>query len=171
MTDPAGVAQREEIRVEIVRVHESAVFSAQGQFEAAKFWRMLHWGIGALTAGLSTTAAVITFAADAQICSGVLAVAAAIAAAVLTGTRPDNLAQRAQNSGNAYTTLRNDARRLRHIGVPADPVPELRDALTELAARASELDHAADPIPRWAYRLAKRNIERDGGQTFEADRT
>ncbi|NKY97056.1 SLATT domain-containing protein [Nocardiopsis alborubida] len=170
MTDPVDAAQREAIRVEIVRVHESAVFSAQGQFEAAKLWRMLHWSLGALTAGFSTTAAVVTFAADVQTVSGALAVTAAISAAVLTGIRPDNLAQRAQNSGNAYTTLRNDARRLRDIGVPTDPVPELREALTKLAARASELDHASDPIPRWAYRLAKRNIERDGGQTFEADR-
>lgn len=169
MADPSDASQREAIRAEVSRIHESAVHSAQGQFEAAKRWRMLHWGLGALTAGLSTAAAVITFASDAQVVSGVLAILAAIAAAVLTCTRPDRLAEKAQGSGNGYTTLRNDARRVRDIAVSSEPLPVLRETLNDLAARASDLNHAADVIPRWAYLLAKRNIETDGGQRFEAD--
>lgn len=169
MVDRARDAQRDAIRTEGFRIHESAVFSAQGQFEAAKVWRWVHWGLGSLTAALSTAAAVITFASDVQVVSGVLAVLAAIAAAVLTGSRPDKLAERAQISGSGYTTLRNDARRFRDIAVPSDPLPALRDALAELSGRSSDLDHSADVIPRWAYLRAKRNIEADGGQRFEVD--
>ena len=88
-------SQRAAIQAEVARILESAVFSAQGQFEAAKAWRALHWTLGVLTAGLSTLAAVLTFATDAQIASGILAVVAAIAAAV--GYRP-------MNSGQASST-------------------------------------------------------------------
>ena len=163
------VSQRAAIQAEVARVHESAVFSAQGQFEAAKAWRTLHWTLGVLTAGLSTLAAVLTFATDAQVASGILAVVAAIAAALLTSSRPDKLAERAVARGNDYTTLRNDARRVLHVQVPSDEISVLREALDGLAERASDLDHTSDPIPRFAYNKAKRNIDRDGGQQFEVD--
>ncbi|MEW1963876.1 SLATT domain-containing protein [Micrococcus sp. NPDC078436] len=169
MADAAEATQRNAISVEVSRIHESAIYSAQGQLEAAKFWRGLHWTLGALAAALSTAAAVITFAAAGQVASGVLAVLAAITAALMTGARPDRLAERAQSSGNDYTRLRNDVRRLRDIQVPMDALPELRNALAQLAERESDLNHAADPIPRLAYLLAKRNIERDGGQRFKVD--
>ena len=161
-----GESQRAAIQAEVARVHESAVFSAQGQFEAAKAWRTLHWTLGVLTAGLSTLAAVLTFATDAQVASGILAVVAAIAAALLTSSRPDKLAERAVARGNDYTTLRNDARRVLHVQVPSDEISVLREALDGLAERASDLDHTSDPIPRFAYNKAKRNLDRDGGQQF-----
>ena len=164
-----GESQRAAIHAEVARVHESAVFSAQGQFEAAKAWRTLHWTLGVLTAGLSTLAAVLTFATDAQVASGILAVVAAIAAALLTSSRPDKLAERAVARGNDYTTLRNDARRVLHVQVPSDEISVLREALDGLAERASDLDHTSDPIPRFAYNKAKRTIDRDGGQQFEVD--
>ena len=164
-----GEPQRAAIQAEVARVHESAVFSAQGQFEAAKAWRTLHWTLGVLTAGLSTLAAVLTFATDAQVASGILAVVAAIAAAILTSSRPDKLAERAVARGNDYTTLRNDARRVLHVQVPSDEISVLREALDGLAECASDLDHTSDPIPRFAYNKAKRNIDRDGGQQFEVD--
>ena len=94
---------------------------------------------------------------------------AAIAAALLTSSRPDKLAERAVARGNDYTTLRNDARRVLHVQVPSDEISVLREALDGLAERASDLDHTSDPIPRFAYNKAKRNIDRDGGQQFEVD--
>ncbi|MCK9873912.1 SLATT domain-containing protein [Nocardiopsis dassonvillei] len=169
MPEPTDSSQRECIRNEVSRVHESAVFSAQGQFEAAKGWRALHWCLGGLTAALSAFAAVLTFASNAQVLTGILAVAAALAAAILTSSRPDRLAERAEAKANGYTTLRNDARRLHHIHVPHDPIPSLQQALDALAARASDLDHTSDPIPRFAYKKAKRNIEHEGGQRFGVD--
>mgnify|MGYP005613014853 FL=1 len=162
-------SQRAAIQAEVARIQESAIFSAQGQFEAAKTWRALHWTLGVLTAALSTLAAVLTFATDAQVASGILAVVVAIAAAVLTSSSPDKLAERALARGNDYTTLRNDTRRLLHVQVPNDEIGALREGVDRLAGRASELDHAADPIPRFAYNRAQRNIERDGGQQFAVD--
>lgn len=170
-TDSADAAQRAAIRDEASRIHESAVFSAQGQYEAAKVWRAVHWTLGGLTSVISAFAAVLTFASDAQMLCGVLAVVAALTAAVLTTSRPDRLAERAAARGNDYTALRNDVRRLLNVQAPSDSVSALRTALDGLAGRVSELDHAADPIPRFAYKAAKRNVEGDGGQTFVADRS
>lgn len=169
MTTDLDAAQRAAIRDEASRIHESAVFSVQGQFEAAKTWRAAHSALGSLAAVISALSAVLTFASDAQIVGGALAVVAALAATVLTTSRPDRLAERAAARGNDYTALRNDARRLLHVQVPNDSIPALRKDLDGLAGRASELDHAADPIPRFAYKAAKRNVEGDGGQTFGAD--
>lgn len=169
MIEQMDASQRAAIRDEASRIHESAVFSAQGQFEAAKTWRAAHWILGGLTAVVSALSAVLTFASEAQAFGGALAVVAALTAAVLTTSRPDRLAERAVARGNDYTTLRNDVRRLLHVQVPTGPISVLRKALDGLARRASELDHSADPIPRFAYRAAKRNVERDGGQNFEAD--
>lgn len=168
-TEPTDTAQRAAIRDEASRIHESAVFSAQGQFEAAKAWRAAHWSLGAFTALVSALSAVLTFVSEAQVLSGALAVLAALAAAVLTTSRPDRLAERAAVRGNDYTALRNDARRLLHVQVPNDSLSALRKTLDGLAGRASDLDHAADPIPRFAYKAAKRNIESDRGQTFRSD--
>lgn len=169
LTKVEAPALREAIRSEAGRIHESAIFSAQGQLEAGKGWRTLHWSLGALTAGLSTASAVITFASGVQLLSGVLAVLSAIAVTVLTGARPDKLSEQAHGLGNGYLALRNDARRLRDVACLVDPLPELREALDELARRVIELNYAADAIPRWAYLLSKRNIEKDGGQRFEED--
>lgn len=170
MTEPSDAALRGAIRTEADRIHESAVNSAQGQLEAGKGWRALHWGLGALTAALSAAAAVITFASSVQVLSGILAILSAITVTLLTGARPDKLSEQAHNVGNGYVSLRNDARRLRDVSVRVDPLPELRDAVEDLSRRASGLNHAADAIPRWAYLLSKRNIEKDGGQRFEADK-
>lgn len=169
MGAPQDSPQRAAILTEVARIHESAIYSAQGQFEAAKAWRALHWTLGVLTTAMSTLAAVLTFATCAQVASGIVAMVAGIAAAVLTGSRPDKLAERAVARGNDYTALRNDARRLLHVQIPNDEIGALREALDELAQRASDLDHTSDPIPRFAYDKAKQNIERDGGQQFKVD--
>lgn len=88
---------------------------------------------------------------------------------MLASARPDRLAERARAAGTGYTTLRNDTRRFRGITVPEADPQDLAGELDALAHRAAVLDQSSDPIPRRAYDRAKNNIERDGGQTFEAD--
>lgn len=166
MSDPA----MEPIRDEAERIRESATYCAQGQYEAAKRWRSIHWWLGVLATGLGACGAVLTFADGSQIAAGALTLVAAIVAAVMTGVRPDKLAERAQVSGNDYTSLRNDVRRFLNVDLAIDSVADARKRLEALAGRANELDHAADPIPNWAYTRAKENID-NGGQDFEADQS
>lgn len=170
MNSDADQSIRTAVWSESARIHESAVYSAQGQFEAAKRWHITHWCLGGFAAASSAVSGVLTFATEnLQVLAGVLAIAAALAAAVHTTMTPDKRAERAQVSGNDYTALRNDVRQFRDVRVKADPVEALKEELKNLAARASEIDHRADPIPRFAYKRAQENIA-GGGQRFEVDK-
>ena len=168
MPEPSEHEPVEQMRAEAKRIHESAVYCSQGQLEAAKRWRAWHWSGGILAAGLGTLGAVRTFADCSAVLAGSLTVIGAIVAATMTGVRPDKFAERAQTSGNDYVSLRNDARRFVNIDLPTSAVADSRDLLEELANRASQLDHAADPIPKRAYERARKNIS-SGGQDFEVD--
>lgn len=169
MAQSPGPGFTDAVRKEAERIRESAVYSAQGQFEAAKRWRWRHWSGGVLAAGLGTGGAILTFAECSPVLAGAVTLGGAVTAAAMTGVRPDQLAERAQASGNEYTSLRNAARRFIDVDAQSLPHDEVRAALEELAGRADGLDRAADPIPRWAYERAKKNIAA-GGQDFEADR-
>lgn len=158
----------ELIRDEAKRIHESAVYCAQGQYEAAKRWRCIHWILGVAAAALGTVGAILTFAELSPIVAGTFTILAVVVTATMTGVRPDKLAERAQAIGNDYTTLRNDARRFMNIDLKLAPVSDARERLNELARHVSDLDSAADPIPRWAYDRANKNIK-EGGQNFEVD--
>ncbi|MGC0363822.1 hypothetical protein ABH922_001806 [Rhodococcus sp. 27YEA15] len=168
MAENSDSSRRAATRGEASRIHESAKYCAQGQYEAAKRWRLQHWTLGVACAGLGTVGAILTFADCSQILAGTLTFLAAIVAAVLTGVRPDKLAERAQTTGNEYMTLRNDTRRFMNIYLANCSDDEASARLEVLADRASELDHSSDPIPQWAYERAKTNISQ-GGQDFEAD--
>lgn len=160
---------REAIRKEASRLHESTIHSSQGQLEAAKLWGRLHWILGGAATVVGATSGVLTFAGGVEIVSGVLAIAASLTAAALMFTRPDRRAEEAALNGNRYIRLRDEVRRLLHIDVPHEPVPGVRRNLEELAAKISELNESSDPIPRSAYRRAKRNIEQDKGQDYRVD--
>lgn len=81
----ARAAQREAIRQELSRLEESAMWSAQGQLEQARRWRILNFllGIpGTALAAVAGTAALLT--ATGRAWAGALALAAAVFSAVLT---------------------------------------------------------------------------------------
>lgn len=144
------------------------MYSAEGQIEASKAWTRLHWILGGGTAIASGVTAVLTFAAGGlQILAGSLALLAAIAAAIHVTLRPDKRAERAQANAARYKALQGAARRLA-IDVQAGPVDDLRSQLELLAEEMDAVNLSADPIPGFAYALAKKNIAA-GSQTFEVD--
>ncbi len=55
MTDELAisVAQRQELRDELDRLEESAMFSSQAQFEQAKHWRRVNYVLGIPATGLA----------------------------------------------------------------------------------------------------------------------
>lgn len=159
---------RRQIEAERSRIEESAKYSAEGQIEASKAWTRLHWIVGGGTAIASGVTAVLTFAAGGlQLLAGSLAILAAIAAAVHVTLRPDKRAERTQANAARYKACQGAARRLAiHIGTA--PLDGLRTQLETLAGEIDAVNRSADPIPRFAYARAKKNIE-GGSQTFEAD--
>ncbi len=131
---------------EACRLEESAMYSAQGQFERAKFWRAVNLSLGVAAAILAAVAGVVGLASDsARILSGVLALIAAGMVSVLTTVNADRRHSQAAAAATARTQL------------------------GELTARRDEINKTADITSRRAYRRAQASIER-GGQRYEADK-
>jgi hypothetical protein len=159
-------AMRNAIAAEAGRLEEAAVYSAQGQFETAKRWRMAHWLLGLSTSVASASAGVLAFSSGGlQIVAGCLALLGAASGGVHTTLSPDRRSARAAESANGYIALRDDARRLRAIKALRDDCDALRSELNELGMRVAEINQRAAPIPRSAYLRARRNIQ-EGGQAF-----
>jgi len=171
MTDPSE-RRREAIRLELLRLEESAMYSSQGQFEQAKLWRGVNLGLGIPASVIAAISGATALAAEAgRITAGVMALIAAGFGAVLTTVNATHRMNQAAAAGSAYLEIQTAARQAREVDLPDMDVEDARNVLAELTARRDEQNKAAEPISRWAYRRAKKNIEKQGGQTYGADST
>ena len=145
------------------------MYSAQGQFEQAKQWRMINLFLGVPASGLAAISGVTALAATAgRIAAGVLALAAAAFGGVLTTINAAHRMNQASAAANAYLEIQTAARQAREIDLPEISIEEARAALAELTARRDEQNKTAEPPSRRAYKKASRNI-RQGGQKYEID--
>ena len=162
---------RDGIRAEADRLEENATFGQQGNLEAAKLWTGWSWALGSVIAVGSAAGGVLTFATDGlQYLAGGLALLAAAATGVHGTLRPAKRAERAQSVAVQFLAIQDRARRLRRVdALTSVDDSVLRDRLDEIASQLDAARERADPTPRWAYLRAKKNIERDGGQTHRAD--
>ncbi|AWW42483.1 MULTISPECIES: SLATT domain-containing protein [Streptomyces] len=158
------------IAQEADRIHESALWSAQGQFEQAKLWRLINLLLGVPAAALAAVSGGTALAGDVGIWPGVLALAAAALSATLTTVNASRRMAQAQTSANAYLQLQTAARQFLTIDLAGASREEARQTLRGLTSTRDELNQAADPPGRIAYRLAGRNIGAEG-QRYGADGT
>jgi hypothetical protein len=101
------------IHDEVRRLEESAMYSAQGQFERAKFWRGLNISLGLAAALFAAVSGVAGLASDStRILSGVLALIAAGIVSVLTTVNADRRHSQAAAAGDAYLSVQTSARQL-----------------------------------------------------------
>jgi hypothetical protein len=161
----------DEIRKEIDRIEESATWSAQGQFEHAKFWRLINVGMGVPTSLLAAVSGGTGLAAAGlrYFAAGCALLAAGLGGAMTT-LNPGRRVAQAQAAANAYLALQTAARQLRLIDLEVMTPDEARVALQDLTTRRDELNQTADPPGRRAYKRAKKNLE-EGGQTYAVDPT
>jgi hypothetical protein len=154
---------------ELSRLEESARYSAQVQFEAAKFWHRcnLALGVPASIFGLFTGGAAFTGKFDAWIV-GTGALIGAALAGVMTVLGAERRASRAKTCANTFHDVQDDARRLLKIDLCGMDDEESRAALTALTDRYSETRQAADAPARRFYQRAKNNLA-EGGQQFAID--
>jgi hypothetical protein len=158
------------IHDETRRLEESAMYSAQGQFERAKFWRALNLFLGVSAAILAAVAGVVGLASDsARILSGVLALVAAGIVSVLTTLNADRRHSQAAAAANAYLEIQTAARQLYAVDLPRLDYDAARTGLAELTARRDEVNKTTDMPSRRAYRRGQANIER-GGQLYNVDK-
>lgn len=157
------------IHDEARRLEESTMYSAQGQFERAKFWRALNLSLGVGAAILAAVAGVVGLASDsARILSGVLALISAGIVSVLTTVNADRRHSQAAAAANAYLEIQTAARQLHAVDLPRLDYDTARTRLAELTARRDEINKTADMPSRRAYHRGQANIER-GEQEYSVD--
>lgn len=158
------------IAKELDRIHESALWSAQGQFEQMKLWRTMNMVLGVPAAVLAAIAGGTGLAAHEHTAvPGIIALFSAGFGAALTALNPSRRVSSAQSAANAFLGIQTDARQLLTINLAHLTRDEALEALETLTARRDEVTGTADPPSTYAYWRSKRNITKTGGQTYEAD--
>ena len=151
--DPTDGLQRESLRLE-----EDCTYSSRGHFEAERFWSRVHHWIGVPAALVGGVAGVSAFNQE-MLLAGSLAVVAAALAALATFLNPSARAAEHHAAGTKYLSLRNESRFLRETLLnPSDVIP-FRDKLASLVQRRNELNESSRPIPRHAFKAARKRIE------------
>lgn len=162
-------AWREEIRKEADRIHESARFSSETQFEYAKRWRRADRWIGGLASALAAVAGVGGLADLLSATgAGTIAIASALAGSIAASLGAPKTKEKASISANAYRALQQDTRMFVNIDLPGSDESEARERLQSLVDRLQELNKEAEiPSPK-AWGRAKRALSR-GSQSYEVD--
>ncbi len=167
--DQSEDRRRSAICDELERLEESAMLSAQMQFEQTKQWRGVNLGLGVPASVLAAVSGATALASTAgRITAGILALAAAGFGAILTTVNASHRMNQAAAAANAYLEIQTAARQARQIDLPDWPLDEARNALAELTARRDEQNKTAEPPNRRSYRRARANLE-VGGQTYSVD--
>jgi hypothetical protein len=167
--EDAEAARRRAIATELARLEESAMYSAQIQFEETKTWRRVNLSLGVPASALAALAGATALAATAgRVTAGILALISAAFGGVLTVVNSAHRMNQAAAAGNAYLEIQTAARQAREIDLPYLTVDEARTVLAELTARRDEQNKTAEVPGTRAYRKAQKNIKA-GGQTYAVD--
>lgn len=154
---------------ELHRLHESCLYSSQGQFELGKQWRLTNLLIGVPAAVLAATAGATGLAQDTKtLLPSVLALLSAGFGAALTTLNPSRRNALAQSSGNAYLEIQTAARQCILVDLKEMDKAKAREKLDKLTEKKNEVNRASDPPNRLARFTAKRIIE-SGGQDYGID--
>ncbi|MFE7745124.1 SLATT domain-containing protein [Nocardia sp. NPDC057455] len=171
MSDDLLADRRQAIDEELQRLEESAMYSAQNQFEQAKQWRGVNLFLGLPASVLAAVSGAAALASTANaFWAGVLALASAAFGAVLTTVNASHRTNQAAAAANAYLEIQTAARQARLLDLPNTEIDEMRSVVAEITARRDEQNKTAEPPNRWARKRAQKNIA-GGGQTYDVDST
>lgn len=167
----------EAIGQEALRIHESAQYSSQSQFEQAKIWRTVNMWLGAPAAVLAALGGSAILSAregeivgiPTSVLGGVLALGAAALSAILTTINASRRQTQSQSAGNAFLQLQTASRQFATIDIQKHNYEDARDTLTSLTTSRDELNKTADVPSKVAFRRAQRNIIHSGGQDYAVD--
>lgn len=167
---PTEDERRNAIRDELYRLEESALYSAQNQFELAKQWRGVNLLLGLPASSLAAVSGATALASTAgRFWAGILALAAAALGAILTTVNASHRTNLAASAANAYLEIQTAARQARLLDLDNRDVEEMRGVVQQITARRDEQNKTSEPPNRWARRRAQKNI-RAGDQRYEVDR-
>lgn len=163
---------REMIIGEAKRVENDTHYSAKGHFEAANGWNKFHIVLGIPTVICAAVAGASAFSQfdNHNTVAGILAIVVAALTAVSTFLNPNEQASAHQNVGNKYNALRNRARTFYTMDALIETSDqELMKNVKELIKQRDDLNESSPPIPRWAYRSAKRIVLKKRSQQQSID--
>lgn len=178
ITPPADLKDElSAIGREALRIHESAEFSAQTQFEQAKIWRTFNFGLGVPSAVLAVMGGSVILTSDSwqlgdvpgSAIGGLLALSSGALTAILTTINSSRRMTQAQSSANAYLQLQTESRQFVTIDISVLTRDEARAVLEGLTSTRNELNKTADAPSRRAYNRVKKNLISDGGQDYAID--
>jgi len=169
VTTSSDTHRRTAIEAELKRIEESAMYSAQIQFEQTKQWRGVNLALGLPASVLAAVSGATALAATTgRVIAGILALASAAFGAVLTTLNASHRMNQAAAAANAYLEIQSAARQAREIDLPYWQIDEARSALAELTARRDEQNKTAEVPNKRSYKRAQKNIS-GGGQTYAVD--
>lgn len=161
--------RRRAIGAEFRRLEESAMYSAQCQFEETKRWRALHLLLGVpatLLAAIAGTTALVE--STGRTAAGILALISSGLGAVLTTVNAPQRTAQASASANAFLEIQTAARQHREIDLDQWTLEQARQTLATLTVRRDEQNATAEVPGRRAYRKAQANL-RAGTQRYAVD--
>lgn len=165
------------IAQEASRIHESAMYSAQAQFEQAKIWRRINIWLGAPAAVFAAlggsavlgSSSISVLGIKTTLIGGAMSLLAAAMTAILTTVNASRRHAQSQASGNAFLQLQTAARQFVLVDIRQDNYEDARAKLDDLTTLRDDLNKAADVPSRRAYQRGKRNINKFGGQSYATD--
>ena len=163
---------RDEVIKEAKRMEESLLFSSKSHFEASSFWGNFHLWIGVPTVVLASIAgaAALSHFDPTHIFAGLLSIIGAVLSAVSTFLNPNERQSAHLNAGNSYDSLKDEIRIFRCVDCWNDKSEQvLTERLKHYSEQKGELNRKCPQPPPWAYRAARRGIERGEGE-FAVDK-
>ncbi len=153
--------KKEEIIKEAKRIEEACLYSSKGHFNAAAFWRKLHFYLGLPATILAAVAAASAFAQfdSGRTLGGCISILVAALSAVSTFLNPNEKAASHFAAANNFDSLQSKSRIFWTVdcrGSDSDQV--LTTRLKDLAEQKSELNRKSPQIPGFAYKLAKKGV-------------
>lgn len=143
------------------------LYSEKTHFAAAEEHQKVHLILGLAAAAASAAAAATVFA-DRTAVAGVLALAGSVGTALLTFLKPDKRAEHHLAVGRQLGALRVELRHLMRLDLGHVLDQQVRDGLSGITARKTEIDKTAPGTAERHYRIAKRKI--DGGDFDDDER-
>ena len=162
-----------EIIKEAKRMEEGLLYSSKGHFAASHYWGNFHLWIGVPIVVLSAIAgasALSKFECSA-IGAGILSILVAALSSVMTFLNPNEKASAYLTAGNNYDSLMNKTRIFWSIDCWREESDQvLTEKVRYLSEQKDRLNQGSPQIPRWAYKLAKNDIEAGGGD-YKVDKS
>lgn len=154
-----GGENQEAIKAELRRIEEDCVHSGKAQFNAADRWARLNYWIG-IPAVVVGAIAGVAYLKDYPSLAALFSTSAAILTALMTFLKPAERASKHKSSGDQYLALRNDARVLREVQLPAMTKPAaIIEAVATLSKRRNDLNQASQQFSRSDFELARQGIK------------